>query len=510
MPYYLDGGADWLAAMQALLGAEQFDLVIPCEERSLLPLHLHRDVLEPLARLAIPDTAGIANFFDKERTRALAQQCNVPVAAGRVLDRATTASALATELGLPLIVKPRHSYDWPELYVRTSARLLDSHAALDAWLDQHRDALEQYLAEQVFPGHGLGVSVLCAAGTVVLAFEHERVHEEFGSSFYRRSVPLHPARLAALQSMAAVSRYTGLAMFEFKENRTDGNWILLEVNARPWGSMPLPVSLGVDFPMALYRLQVLGEAPVDRGYVPDRYCRNLLNDFWQLRKSLARQSLASAAALRAMAAWAWSFRRILIGHERNDLWVRDDTAPAWRELRDFLRDRLDGLRSRLLGPRPSSIAITPGRVRRVLFVCQGNICRSPYAEHRLHALLGPDSGIHVQSAGMLPRNRRPSPPQAISAAASRGLDLLPHRSQVATDAMVEGADLILVFDRINVDSLHKRHPDAMAKTRLLDGSAEIADPDGKDISVFTTTYQHIDTCMQTLVAELAPGKVVHA
>ena len=51
--------------------------------------------------------------------------------------------------------------------------------------------------------------------------------------------------------------YTGVAMFEFKRNDS-GGWILLEVNARPWGSMPLPLSLGVDFPYRWYRLLTAG------------------------------------------------------------------------------------------------------------------------------------------------------------------------------------------------------------------------------------------------------------
>src|SRR4051794_13646386 len=42
LPYYLDGGGEWLVAMKALLLAEHYDLVIPCEERSLLPLFVHR------------------------------------------------------------------------------------------------------------------------------------------------------------------------------------------------------------------------------------------------------------------------------------------------------------------------------------------------------------------------------------------------------------------------------------------------------------------------------------
>lgn len=507
LPYYLDGGAEWLEAMVRLLTAEKFDLIIPCEERSLLPLHLHRDRLAPLARLAIPDQRSLDAFFDKSQTRALAAQCGVPVAAGEEITAQTTTDALIEKLGLPLIVKPRHSYEWPELYVRTSAQRLDTREALGHWLERHGAEPGRHLAEAVFPGVGLGLSVLCSAGRVVLAFEHRRVHEEFGSSFYRKSVGVDPARLRAVQAMVAALGYTGLAMFEFRENPADGEWILLEVNARPWGSLPLPVALGVDFPLALFRLMVEGIEPQDRGYLPERYCRNFFSDLWQIRKKLADGGLSS---LTALGTWLWSFRRVLLGREYSDLRVADDTAPARQECRAFFAERLDGLRFRLFGPaRPSPRkALDP--LGTVLFICQGNICRSPYAEHKLRALLGAVSAIKVVSAGMLPRNRRPSPPQALAAAAERGIDLNLHRSQTATDAMIDAADLIIVFDRLNEHALYSRHPGARSKTRWLDAGSEIDDPDGKDKATFTRTYQRIDACLQQLEAEIAGKGAPHA
>ena len=65
LPPWMGDGAAWLRAMEALLRAERFDLVIPCDETTLLPLQRHRAQLEPLARLAIPD--------DHDNSRAVRQ-----------------------------------------------------------------------------------------------------------------------------------------------------------------------------------------------------------------------------------------------------------------------------------------------------------------------------------------------------------------------------------------------------------------------------------------------------
>src|SRR4051812_32789185 len=64
LPFYLDGGHDWLSGMLDLLKAEKFKLVIPCDERSLLPLIRHEAELNKHSRLAIPDARGMELFFD--------------------------------------------------------------------------------------------------------------------------------------------------------------------------------------------------------------------------------------------------------------------------------------------------------------------------------------------------------------------------------------------------------------------------------------------------------------
>ena len=84
-----------------------------------------------------------------------------------------------------------------------------------------------------------------------------------------------------------------------------------------------------------------------------------------------------------------------------------------------------------------------GDARRILVVCKGNICRSPFAEAYLKRR-GP--GLEVESAGHYPAEGRESPPAACEAALRFGVDLSRHRSRVLTRGQVEWADLILIFE----------------------------------------------------------------
>ena len=522
VPYYLGDGSAWLAAVRALVAAERFDLIIACEERSLLPLYRHRAAFELDCRLAIPDDAGLEAFFDKFATLELARAVGAPVAESRLLAPNETVQSLCADYSLPLVLKYRKSYAWSNLYVRKAATVIGDERELERWLKNNpRDAGEVFV-EAHFPGLGGGVSVLCDRGRILQAFEHQRAHELAGSSYYRRSVTLDPARLAAVAAMVERIAYTGLAMFEYKLDPASGNWRLLEVNARPWGSLPLPVALGVDFPYLLFRLLVDGVAEPRRGYRAGVFGRNLIPDMWQLRSTLARNMRRPFAALCDLSAWLYEFGRVLAGREYLDLWVSDDRAPALAELRQFARDRLLSLKPvhwlvarfgiRRDRRRVAALGRASAANLRIVFLCQGNICRSPYAALRFAKVPGAGAEAGVISAGLLPRDSRPSPPAAVVAAGTLGIDLAGHRSRHAWREDLELADLIVLFDDVNMRHLRARHPDLCERAVYLgafdpqNGGREIHDPDGKAEVVFAATYARIDRCVENLVRTLGAGR----
>jgi protein-tyrosine phosphatase len=103
----------------------------------------------------------------------------------------------------------------------------------------------------------------------------------------------------------------------------------------------------------------------------------------------------------------------------------------------------------------------------VLFLCTGNICRSPMAEamlsHRL-ALLGVDA--RVSSAGMLDDGMVP-PADALAVTADLGLDTSGHRSRRMRRAMLADADLILGMARVHVQEAVEVSPEVFPKAFTL-------------------------------------------
>jgi protein-tyrosine phosphatase len=99
---------------------------------------------------------------------------------------------------------------------------------------------------------------------------------------------------------------------------------------------------------------------------------------------------------------------------------------------------------------------------KILFVCLGNICRSPTAEAVFRALAArdaPELTIEVDSAGTAGYHvGEPADARTRQAAARRGYDMSPLRARVVEPRDFEHFDLILAMDRENLSVLHRRAP----------------------------------------------------
>lgn len=525
LPYYIGNGEEWLAAVKALVKEYNFSLLIPCDERSLLPLQRHQGELGGRQSLAIPDDRAIEVFFDKHETRTLAKSLGIPIANGRLIHQTDTVESLLAEAELPLVIKPRCSYSLADLYSRGRVVVAGNRDDLAKTLPTAQDG--EHFFEAFMPGRGVGVSILAKDGRVLEAFQHCRVHERGGSGFYRASVPLAADLAEAVRRIVDALSYTGLAMFEFKIGEDPSKWILLEVNARPWGSLPLPVGLGVDFPFDWFQLLVDGVEPPFRGYRSGSHARNFIPD---LHAALADARDCKGVWRRSGFLWRflWEHHRLLTGREFHDVFTWDDPGPGFREFQDLLSDGLSRLSAKLpaAGKRArrqdratviDRARATTGRQLRVGFICQGNICRSPFAALAFGKLLtaqtegdtGTGTRISFFSAGLLPRNGRSSPAAAMAAAKSSDIDLSTHRSAHLSRDLAESADLLVVFDSKNMQWLRRRYPHLSARAIRLaafEGQSEVKleidDPDGSDLETFHLCYARIKIAVAGLLSEI--------
>lgn len=108
--------------------------------------------------------------------------------------------------------------------------------------------------------------------------------------------------------------------------------------------------------------------------------------------------------------------------------------------------------------------------RSILFVCLGNICRSPTGEGVLQHMVAtsPWAGaIKIDSAGTIGYHQgRPADPRMQRAAARRGIELTSRARQVQA-ADLDRFDMVLAMDRENLADLQRLHPTPKARVSLL-------------------------------------------
>jgi predicted ATP-grasp superfamily ATP-dependent carboligase len=233
------------------------DLIVPVSDEVLLPLSAARDRFAGTCALALPGAAALATVIDKGATLALGRRLGVPTPRTALARSADEALAAAPELGWPVVVKPVASRayrdgtveafevgyaDGPQRLVEQVRRLAGRTPAL----------LQEYR-----PGVGVGVELLADRGRPLAAFQHRRLHEvpiTGGASALRESVELDAELYGHARRLLAALRWTGLAMVEFRVG--PGGPALMEINGRIWGSLPLAVKSGVDFPIRLAELHL--------------------------------------------------------------------------------------------------------------------------------------------------------------------------------------------------------------------------------------------------------------
>jgi len=161
------------------------------------------------------------------------------------------------------------------------------------------------------------------------------------------------------------------------------------------------------------------------------------------------------------------------------------------------------------------INIMANTIKHILFVCTGNICRSPFAEGLLKKLVqkkGVDD-IVADSAGLLALPGNSATGLAQKVAAEYDVDLSGHIAKSVREAILDRSDLILVMEKAHGESLLDAFPEADGKVFLIRhfagfGSRNrgIADPYGLNYEAYRFCFLDIQDCVSRLAEYVLQGK----
>ena len=151
-------------------------------------------------------------------------------------------------------------------------------------------------------------------------------------------------------------------------------------------------------------------------------------------------------------------------------------------------------------------------IARVLFVCTGNVCRSPMAEGFLrHMAEGADAAVEVGSAGLGAMEDMAPSSHSVTAMREEGIDIGAQRSRMLTPEMVEDHTHIFGLGSGHVEAIRSYFPEAAEKTFLLrefvsNGlDLEVPDPIGGDLDEYRLTRNLIKEAMPSILRFVLTG-----
>lgn len=266
--------------------------VIPVRDKTSTLLSAHKERLEGTGTtVATEDWETYQRVYDKGQLFELASDLPVPTPETYHPESLAHVEELASVVSYPAVVKPRSKTVWDGSGQCHYTRIDETHYATspDELVSAYQALLERNpflvaeshypLVQEYVPGTTTTTVVLADDGTVRADFQEERVRtypSSGGNSTLLRGLS-DPQMRTYAESVIEALEWTGPAMVEFMRT-PDGEYYLIEVNGRYWGSVPFAIESGVDFPWLHYR-QLRGETiEWSRSYRSDFRQQRLLNE----------------------------------------------------------------------------------------------------------------------------------------------------------------------------------------------------------------------------------------
>jgi D-aspartate ligase len=245
-------------------------VLFPTRDETVAAISRNRDQLQDFYRVTTPAWDTIKWAWNKRNTYELANQLGIPC---------------------PQTFCPRNAEDLVELYPRLPLAIKPAvkenffyATGAKAWRAETPDQLQLLYAKaarQIDPAHILVQEIIPGGGQQQLSYCAFFRNGEAHSSLVARRMRQHPHEFGRAATyvetvdapliedlsqrfLQAIDFY-GLVEVEFKKDPRDGEYKLLDVNARTWGFHALGSVAGVDFPYLLYADQLGQPAPRCRG-----------------------------------------------------------------------------------------------------------------------------------------------------------------------------------------------------------------------------------------------------
>lgn len=256
------------------LKENRYDMIMPVRDTTTMFASKYKDLLSRYTVISVADYDKWIKARDKAQTLKVAMNNGIPIPKTYFVENNNIdLERIQNEIEFPVIIKPHKS---------SGTRGIKYIVSPEELPYIYNDVLDKYgetMIQEFIPhGGAYGVSVLFNKGEPRAVFTHKRLREyptSGGPSTLRESIRYPEIEKYALDLLKALN-WHGVAMVEFRIDARDGKTKLMEVNPRFWGSLPLAIYAGVDFPYLLYKMSTNGDCEPVFNYIIGAKARWLL------------------------------------------------------------------------------------------------------------------------------------------------------------------------------------------------------------------------------------------
>ena len=236
-------------------------VLFPTRDETVAAFSRHRNRLAEFFRVTTGEWGTVRWAWDKKNTYELAAQLGIPVP--HTYNPRTEADLAPLYGRLPLALKPAVKENF---FYATGAKAWRAETPDQLnhlfWKAAKQITPDEILVQEIIPGDGQRQYSYCAffrdgeAQSTLVARRLRQHPREFGrAASYVETIELPEIEKLSERFLKAINYY-GLVEVEFKQDPRDGQFKLLDVNARTWGFHSIGGRAGVDFPYLLYADQV--------------------------------------------------------------------------------------------------------------------------------------------------------------------------------------------------------------------------------------------------------------
>jgi D-aspartate ligase len=245
-------------------------VLFPTRDETVAAISRHRARLAEFFRVTTPDWNTVQWAWDKKNTHTLAKQLGIPTP--ETWSPRSTEELAALYPRLPLAIKPAVKENFFYATGKKAWRADTPEELNQLFMRANQEIKpEEVMVQEIIPGDGKHQFSYCAffrngkAHSSLVARRNRQHPHEFGrAATYVESIE-RPAIEELSERFLRAIDYYGLVEVEFKQDPRDGQYKLLDVNARAWGFHSIGLPAGIDFPYLVYADQMGEEVEQRRG-----------------------------------------------------------------------------------------------------------------------------------------------------------------------------------------------------------------------------------------------------